>query len=144
MQKTSGKRRPPKRWIDYRPSKTQMLWIAVGCILATLIAGFGFGGWVTADTAQKMVSQAAERARHELATAVCVEEFTQGTDAAAQLEKLKSTIWYQRDDLVAAAGWATMPDRKEPNRTVAGMCASRLAELQPQALAESTPTSRAN
>jgi hypothetical protein len=52
-----------------------MFWIAAGCVVATLILGFGIGGWVTAGTAQEMVSQARADARHQLAAAVCVEDF---------------------------------------------------------------------
>jgi hypothetical protein len=34
---------------------------------------------------------------------------------------------------VAKGGWATMPDRKEPNSIVATMCAAQLAERKPPA-----------
>jgi hypothetical protein len=32
--------------------------------------------------------------------------------------------------MVAKGGWATMPDRKEPNSVVATLCAGKLAELE--------------
>ncbi len=128
MQDISGNRSLRERWSDYRPTKTQTFWIAVGGIVATLIIGFGPGGWVTGGTAQELVSDAASSARHELATAVCVEEFMHAAGAGAQLEKLQKANFYERDELVAAGGWATMPDRNEPNTGVASMCASKLAE----------------
>lgn len=117
-----------RRFEDYRPTKTHAFWIAAGCVAATLVLGFGPGGWVTAGTAQKRVDEAATSARQELATAVCVEEFMSAKDAHAQLAQLVKTDWYQRSELIAKGGWATMPDRKEPNGSVATMCAEKLAE----------------
>src|SRR5687767_4746237 len=120
-----------KRWDEYRPSKTEAFWSAAGCVVATLVIGFGFGGWVTGGTAQKMVSEAADGARHQLAAAICVEEFMAAKDAKARLADLRKAEWYTRDKLIAASGWATMPDRQEPNMTVAEMCAAKLAEDKP-------------
>jgi hypothetical protein len=119
-----------RRWEAYRPSKTEAFWTAAGCVAATLVIGFGFGGWVTGGTAQKMITEAANGARHELAAAICVEEFLAAKDAQARLTDLKKAEWYTRDKLIAASGWATMPDRKEPNLAVAEMCAAKLVEEQ--------------
>ncbi len=119
-----------QRWDDYRLTKTQGFWLAAGAVVATLVAGFGLAGWVTGGSAEKMVAEAAAGARHELATAICVEEFMAGTDAKARLAKLSDASWYDRGEMVAKGGWATMPDRKEPNSTVATLCAGKLAELE--------------
>ena len=117
-----------QRWRDYRPTKTEAFWSAVGCVAATLVIGFGFGGWVTGGTAAKRTQEAAQGARHELAAAICVHEFMQAKTARAQLAELKKAEWYQRDKILAASGWATMPDRSEPNLAVAEMCAAKLVE----------------
>lgn len=119
-----------KRWEEYRPSKTEAFWTAAGCVAATLVLGFGFGGWVTGGTAQKMVTEAAQGARHQLAAAICVEEFMAAKDARTRLADLKNAEWYTRDKIIAASGWATMPDRREPNLAVAEMCAAKLVEDQ--------------
>lgn len=124
-----------ERWETYRPSKTQAFWIAVAAVAATLIIGFAFAGWVTGGTAQKQIAEAAAGARHELAAAVCVEEFMAEKEAAVRLVKLKDAGWYERSELLANGGWATMPDRKEPNNAVAAMCAEKLSEMQPPAAA---------
>lgn len=121
-----------RRWNEYRPSKTESFWTAAGAVIATLIIGFGFAGWVTGGTAEEMATQAANGARHQLAAAICVEQFMHAADANTRLANLKKAEWYQRDKIVAANGWATMPDRKEPNGAVAEMCASHLLE-QPEA-----------
>jgi hypothetical protein len=123
------------RWQDYRPTKTQVFWIGIACIAATLIAGFGAAGWVTGETSRRMAADAATDARHLLAAAVCVEEFMAAANAGARLEKLRDSTWYQRGDLIAAGGWATMPDKTEPNNAVASACAEKLVQLKPPALA---------
>lgn len=125
--------RMQQRWEDYRPTKTHAFWVAAGCVAATLVLGFGPGGWVSGGTAQKRIEEAAANARHELATAVCVEEFMHAKDAGARLAKLMEAGWYERSELVANGGWATMPDRKEPNSAVAAMCAAQLTERKPPA-----------
>lgn len=118
------------RWDDYQVTKTQTFWFAAACVAATLVLGFTAGGWVTGGTAGERIAEAATNARHELATAVCVKRFMQAADAAPRLEKLKQAIWHERDELVSAGGWATMPDRKEPSIVLAELCASELAELE--------------
>lgn len=129
-----------QRWTDYRPTKEHAIWFGVGCVVATLVVGFGLAGWVTGGTAKEMVDEAAAASRHQLASAVCAEEFLRAADARARLAKLKKLEWYERDDLVAAGGWATMPGEKEASYVVAEMCASRLAE-QAEAGAKATPVS---
>ena len=117
-----------QRWAEYRPSKTEAFWTAVGCVAATLVIGFGFAGWVTGGSAEEMATKAATEARQKLATAICVHKFMQAKDAKSRLTNLKKADWFQRDEIVAGNGWATMPDRKEPNTAVAEMCASQLLE----------------
>ena len=129
-----------ERWDAYRPTKTETAWFGVGCIAATLVLGFGVAGWVTGGTAQKRIDEAAANARNELAAAVCVDEFMAAKNSSTALAKLKEAGWYDRNELVAKGGWATLPGSKEPDSTVAAMCASRLAEMQAPTAAL-TPTS---
>jgi hypothetical protein len=117
-----------ERWRAFRPSKTQALWFGAACIAATLALGFGAAGWVTGGTAEELRAKAADDARAELAAAVCVDEFMQADGSKARLAALGQLSWYERSERVASDGWATMPDRKEPNTVVAIMCATRLTE----------------
>lgn len=119
-----------QRWEEYRPSKTQAFWFAVAAVVGMLILGFGLAGWVTGGTAQQRIDEAAMNARHELATAVCVQEFMARNDARTTLVKLKDSGWWDRSELISKGGWATMPDRNEPNPVVASMCAAKLSELE--------------
>lgn len=113
---------------QYQPTKEHAVWITIACVVVTLIVGFGFGGWVTGGTARTMAGEAAATARNQLAAAVCAEEFMRAADARARLAKLRALDWWERDDLVAAGGWATMPGDKEADGVVAQLCAERLAE----------------
>ncbi len=56
-----------RRWEGYRPSKGVWLWSCAGCIVATMVIGFTWGGWVTGGTATKMAADAAAGASAQLA-----------------------------------------------------------------------------
>ena len=78
-----------RRWEAYRPTKGVWLWTSAGCIVATIVVGFAWGGWVTGGTATRMASDAADGARAQLAAMVGVADFNHGPDAVAQLAALK-------------------------------------------------------
>lgn len=121
-------RNPLLLWQQYQPTKEHAIWIAAAGVVATLVIGFGFGGWVTGGTASKMADQAAAASHNQLAAAVCAEQFMRAADARTRLAKLQALEWWERDDLVAAGGWATMPGEKQADGAVAEMCAARLAD----------------
>lgn len=121
-------RNPLLLWQHYQPTKEHTIWIAIACVVATLIIGFGPGGWVTGGGAQKMADEAAAASHNQLAAAICVEQFMRSADARARLAKLQALHWWERNEQVAAGGWATMPGDKEADGTVAQMCATRLSE----------------
>ena len=130
MQPLSKVEQLRQRWDDWKLTKTEAFWLAVGSVVATLVVGFALAGWVLGGTAEKRVAEAATNARQELATAICVDEFMAAADAKAKLAKLNDATWYDRGEMVAKGGWATMPDRKEPNSVVATLCAGKLAVLE--------------
>ena len=85
-------------WEAYRPTKGVWLWSCAGCVVATIVVGFAWGGWVTDGTATRMASDAADGARAQLRR-VCVAPFNHGPDAVAQLAALKKASSYQRGDI---------------------------------------------
>lgn len=135
-------RTPARVWRDYQPTRAQLLWLCAATVVATLILGFGPAGWVTGATAQRMADEAATASRERLAAAVCAEEFLGAANARERLTKLKATQWWDRDDVVAAGGWATMPGESEASGAVAEQCATRLAE-HADASARAAPLSAA-
>lgn len=131
-------RNPYQRWREYQPSKEQVFWIALGAVVATLIVGFGLGGWVTGGTAKERADEAASGAYQQLAATVCKESFLRAANAQERLAKLRSTEWWERDELVAKAGWATMPGEDHARDAVAMQCATQLGEYA-EAQAKNTP-----
>ena len=119
-----------QRWGASRPTKTVTFWSCAACVVATIALGFTWGGWTTGGTAQAMAKEAAAEARQELATAICVDRFSTGSDAGTQLVALKGLgNGWDRGTFVEKGGWAAMPGPKsaEPSGKVARLCADRLA-----------------
>ena len=119
-----------RRWEEYRPSKTVLVWSCIGSVVGALVVGFTWGGWVTGGTAQEMASKSAAAAQAEVAAAVCVHQFVQSADARAQLVSLKDLSSYRRSRFVEEGGWATMPGSEGPLRNVGGLCAQQLLDVQ--------------
>jgi hypothetical protein len=117
-----------QRWSECQPAKEHLFWAVIIGIAATLIIGFGPGGWVTGGTAQERADEAAAASHNQLAAAVCAEHFMRAADARTRLAKLQALQWWERDEHVAKGGWATMPGEKEADSAVAQMCATRLSE----------------
>ena len=115
-----------RRWEGYRPSKGVWFWSCAGCIVATMVIGFTWGGWVTGGTAAKMAADAAAGASAQLAAADCIHRFESGPDAIAQLAVLKKAESFNQSDLIEKGGWATMPGSKDPVAGAALICAQQL------------------
>ena len=114
------------QWESYRPSKAMWLWSCTACIVATIVVGFAWGGWVTGGTATRMASDAADGAQARLVSASCVIRFNQGSDALAQLAALKKANSYERGDMIKKGGWVTMPGGTDPVVGAADICARTL------------------
>ena len=122
-----------QRWDGYQASKTVAVWLCLGSMAATLVVGFGWGGWVTGGTARNMESKAATDARAELAAAICVQQFVSGTDARAQMTALKAADSWTREGLLEKGGWVTLPGVEKPVEGAAALCSQRLVDLPEKA-----------
>jgi hypothetical protein len=128
-----------QRFQDYRPSKTALFWSCAGCIVATMVVGFTWGGWVTGGTAQEMVENAAEEGRAQVAAAVCVETFMAAPDAGLQLASLKeNTSSWRQENFIEEGGWAVISDQEYDG--AAELCADRLVEMEAPAAQEAAAT----
>lgn len=128
MATQSSKPSLARRWEDYRPAKSTLLWTCAATVAATLIIGFNWGGWVTGGTSRALAASAGDVARGELASAVCVDRFNTAPDAAAKLVEFKAiTDNYQKWQFIEKGGWATMPGKTSPDRLGAQSCAVALA-----------------
>ena len=117
-----------RRWEDYQPSKTILVWACIAAMIATIVIGFSWGGWVTGGTSQTMAKAAGDTARGELASAICVERFNAAPDAAAKLAEFKAIPdSYKKREFIEVGGWATMPGQTSPDRLGVQGCATALA-----------------
>ena len=119
-----------RRWANYRASKAVVVWACAGSVLATLIVGFGWGGWVKGGTAQEMATKAAADARAELAAAVCIHQFAKGTMATSQLALLQGVESWKRDSFIEEGGWVTLPGVERPVAGAANLCAQQLLDAK--------------
>lgn len=115
-----------ERWREYHPSKPVWFWSCVACIVATIIVGFAWGGWVTQGKAALMSAQAAQQAKAQLAAAYCVSRFDSAPDASAKLAALKASESWQRGQFIDKGGWLKMPGVGQDIYGAADLCASKL------------------
>lgn len=117
-----------RRWENYQPTKSILVWACIATAIVTMIIGFGWGGWVTGGTSRAAATTAADVARGDLASLICVERFKAAPDSAAKLVEFKAIPdSYKKRQFVEAGGWATMPGQTTPDRRGAESCAVALA-----------------
>jgi hypothetical protein len=103
---------------------------AVG-VVASMVIGFSWGGWMTGGTANKLAADQADTAVMAALTPVCVEKFMQNSDAKANLAILQkiSTNWEQGQYL-EKGGWATRPGATSSDYQLARACAEKLVQAK--------------
>lgn len=120
-----------QRWDDLQPSKTMLVWSCIGSVVAALIVGFTWGGWVTGGTAREMAQDAGDASRYELASVICVEKFLAAPNAKAQLAELQAIdSSYRQRQFIDEGGWATMPGQEKGARQTSEICAAVLDKLE--------------
>jgi len=102
------------------------LYGAVCGAVALAVVGFGWGGWVTGGQANLMAAAASKAAVVTVLTPLCLDIASRDPNFASKLIELKKADGYSRGDLVAKAGWGTLPGSSEVNPDVARACASKL------------------
>lgn len=120
-----------ERWEAFQPTKTMLAWSCVGAVVATIVVGFTWGGWVTGGTAQEMAEDAGDQGRAELAASICVENFLAERNAQTQLTELKDLdSSFRQRQFVEEGDWALMPDQDSASRQAASRCAELLANFE--------------
>ncbi len=119
------------RFEQFQASKTVLFWACAGAAIAVMVVGFGWGGWVTGGTADRMATQAASAARADLAAQICVNRFTNSPNAAANLVSLKATDSWKQHEIIEKGGWVTIPGTDQPVADASSLCADRLVAEAP-------------
>ena len=111
-------------------SLPRLLQGAAAGAIATLFAGFYWGGWVTGATANGMVQRGSSAAVVTALSPICVDKFQHTAGAAMNLAELKKTSSYQQASFIEQGGWATLPGSDRANSAVARACAEMLNNLK--------------
>jgi hypothetical protein len=111
-------------------SVTRLLQGAAAGAIATLIAGFYWGGWVTAGTAKDMTQRSTTSAVVAALSPICVDKFQRSAEAGANLLELKKVSSYQQGSFIEKGGWATLPGSERADSAVAQACANLLSSLK--------------
>ena len=100
--------------------------VAAGAI-ATLVIGFGWGGWMLGGSAKELADNAASSAVVAAIAPICADQFQRSADAASNLTALKKTNSWQQAAYVEKGGWAVMPGSKAVDSGVPQACAALLS-----------------
>jgi hypothetical protein len=103
--------------------------VAVG-VVATLIVGFGWGGWMLGSSAKTLADNTANTAVTAAIAPICVEQFQHSADAAANLTALKKVSTWEQAAFVEKGGWAVMPGSKTVDEGVPQACGALLNSLK--------------
>jgi hypothetical protein len=98
---------------------------AVGAV-ATVVIGFGWGGWALESTAKQAAEQKTSAALVAVLAPMCADKFRQGPDAATQMAEFKKVSAWMQDSFIQKGGWATFPGMSSPEFAVAQACAKLL------------------
>jgi len=118
-----------QRFSEFRPSKTMWFWSSVALVVATMVIGFTWGGWVTGGTAQQLTKKAVGKARAQLIAGVCVQRFKADANFPRQLVALKKIDPWDRGDFIEKGKWTLIPGVKGSSDSAASICAQKLAKL---------------
>ena len=94
---------------------------AVGAGVAMTI-GFGWGGWTTSSTTQKISDEAVLTSR----VAICVAQFMSAPSHKTQIKEFQGTESYQRSDFIEKGGWDKMPGQEKAAWGVSSACVAGL------------------
>ncbi len=111
-------------------SLTRLLQGAAAGAIATLIAGFYWGGWVTGGIAKDMVQRSTSSAVVTALSPICVDKFQRSAEATTNMVELKKVSSYQQGSFIEKGGWATLPGSDNANSAVARACADMLSSLK--------------
>jgi hypothetical protein len=113
-----------------REARTRLLQGAFAGFLATVVIGFGWGGWTLGSTARETAAKSAATAVVAILAPMCADKFRQGADASANMAEFKKVSSWMQDTYIEKGGWATFPGNASPERGVAQACATLLTNLQ--------------
>ena len=101
------------------------VWGFICGAIITMIIGFGWGGWTTAGTTQKMTDEAVLASQ----SAICVAQFVKQPNHEEKLKELGEIDSWKRAEFIEKGGWDKMPGQEKAGSTVAEACVKGLEVL---------------
>ena len=96
-------------------------------VVATVVIGFSWGGWVLGSTAAEKAEMAAQTAMVQALSPICAARFEEAANAQnGMVAEFAAVDSWQRDSHLIKAGWATFPGGAKPDNDVAEACAKLL------------------
>ncbi len=112
-----------------KPETTKMVkfgvWGFICGAVVTMIIGFGWGGWTTAGTTQKVSDEAVLVSQ----AAICVAQFMKQPNHEEKLKELGAIDSWKRSEFIEKGGWDKMPGQEKAASSVAQACARGLEVL---------------
>jgi hypothetical protein len=87
-----------------------------------MTVGFGWGGWTTSSTTQKMSEEAVAASR----AAICVAQFMNSPNHATKIKEFQGAESYSRSELIEKGGWDRMPGQEKAAWGVSTACVAGL------------------
>jgi len=87
--------------------------------------GFGTGYWVTKESADRKVSEAALR----VGTTICVAQFASAPNYQERLKEFKALEYSAKRNALEKGGWAKMPGEEKASDALKDACSGKLDAL---------------
>lgn len=120
-----------QKWRAYQPSKMVLVWACIGSIILTVVVGFTWGGWMTANAATETAETMAKDAVIERLAPICSAQFDADPDKAVKLDEMAEMTTSASAKYVQEQGWATISGNDKPDRKVATACAQLILAESP-------------
>ena len=101
------------------------IWSLILGAVVAMIIGFGWGGWTTAATTQKISEEAVLASQ----AAICVAQFVKQPNHEEKLKEIEKTSSWERAKFIEKGGWDKMPGQKDADYGVARACVDGLELL---------------
>ena len=95
-----------------------------GAIIAMII-GFGWGGWTTASTSQKISEDAVLASQ----AAICVAQFMKDPNHGEKLKEFEKVTGWDRTEFIEKGGWDIMPGQEKAGYGIARACSNGIELL---------------
>ena len=95
------------------------VWGIICGAIISMIIGFGWGGWSTAATTQKVSEEAVLASQ----AAICVAQFMKQPNHEEKLKEIGELSSWTRAEFIEKGGWDKMPGQEKADYGVSRACA---------------------